>query len=59
MCNDVKLILKMLFNTKSVKRTIIFGESLIIELKNGKQLEFNNISFDDFIKILTKLEKNG
>ena len=49
----------MLFNTKSVKRTIIFGESLIIELKNGKQLEFNNISFDDFIKILTKLEKNG
>lgn len=44
---------KMLqFDLSSIKRTIILGEDLIIEFTNGKQLELNNVSFDNFLKIL-------
>jgi hypothetical protein len=40
------------FDPTYIKRTIILGEDLIIEFKNGKKLELNNVPFDDFIKIL-------
>lgn len=51
------MVSKITIHPKFIKQIILLGEDIIIKYHNGKELILNNVSFDDFNKIMDNKDK--
>lgn len=44
-------------NPKNIKNIVILGKDIIIKYQNGKEIELNELSFDEQINIMENYNK--